>query len=45
MSDDPPRFQFESRAGQFSYTFLISAMLLAYRYLYPEFPGLRTSEF
>lgn len=45
MKDTPPRFGFESRAGQFSYPFLISAMLLAHRYLYPEFPGLRTAEF
>ena len=34
-----------SRAGQFSYRFLISAMLLAHRYLYPEFPRLRTAKF
>ena len=45
MHDGPPRFGFESRAGQFSYPFLISAMLLAHRYLYPEFPGLRAAEF
>lgn len=43
--DAPPRFGFESRAGQFSYPFLISAMLLVHRYLYPEFPELRTTEF
>ena len=45
MNDAPRRFGFESRAGQFSYPILISAMLLAHRYLYPEFPGLRTAEF
>lgn len=45
MNEAPPRFGFESRAGQFSYPFLISAMLLVHRYLYPEFPGLRTAEF
>lgn len=45
MNDKPPRFGFESRAGQFSYPFLISAMLLAHRYLYPVYPELRTAEF
>ena len=45
MKDTSPRFGFESRAGQFSYPLLISAMLLAHRYLYPEFPGLLTAEF
>jgi len=41
----PPRFGFESRAGQFSYPFLISAMLLVHRYVYPGWPELRTAEF
>ena len=45
MRAAPPRFGFESRAGQFSYPLLISAMLLVHRYLYPEYPGLRTAEF
>ena len=45
MNDAPPRFGFEGRAGQLSYPFLVSAMLLAHSYLYPEFPGLRTAEF
>ena len=45
MNDAPQGFGFESRAGQLSYPFLISAMLLAHRYLYPEFPGLRIAEF
>ena len=45
MNNSPPRFGFESRAGQFSYPFLISAMLLAHRYLYPVYPELRSAEF
>ena len=45
MNDAPLRFGFESRAGQFSYPFLISAKLLAHCYLYPKFPRLRTAEF
>lgn len=38
-------FGFESRAGQFTYPFLISFMLLAHRYVYPAHPEWRTAEF
>ena len=38
-------FGFESRAGQFTYPFLISAMLLVHRYVYPAYPEWRTAEF
>lgn len=38
-------FGFESRAGQFTYPFLISAMLLVHRYIYPAYPEWRTAEF
>ena len=38
-------FGFESRAGQFSYPFLISGMLLVHRYVYLDNPGLRSAEF
>ena len=40
-----PAFGFESRAGQFTYPFLISAMLLVHRYVYPAYPEWRTAEF
>ena len=39
-----PAFGFESRAGQFTYPFLISAMLLVHRYVYPAYPEWRTAE-
>jgi len=39
-----PTFGFESRAGQFTYPFLISAMLLVHRYVYPAYPEWRTAE-
>ena len=38
-------FGFESRAGQFTYPFLISGMLLVHRYVYPAYPEWRTAEF
>ena len=38
-------FGFESRAGQFTYPFLISAMLLVHRHVYPAYPEWRTAEF
>ena len=38
-------FGFESRAGQFTYPFLISFLLLAHRYVYPAHPEWRTAEF
>jgi hypothetical protein len=38
-------FGFESRAGQFTYPFLISGMLLVHRYVYPAHPEWRTAEF
>ena len=38
-------FGFESRAGQFTYPFLISGMLLIHRYVYPAYPEWRTAEF
>ena len=38
-------FGFESRAGQFTYPFLISFMLLVHRYVYPAYPEWRTAEF
>jgi hypothetical protein len=37
-------FGFESRAGQFTYPFLISGMLLVHRYVYPAYPEWRTAE-
>ena len=40
-----PAFGFESRAGQFTYPFLISAMLLVQRHVYPAYPEWRTAEF
>ena len=40
-----PSFGFESRAGQFTYPFLISFMLLVHRYVYPDHPDLRSAEF
>ena len=45
MQRPRPVFGFESRAGQFTYPFLISAMLLVHRYVYPSFPEWRTAEF
>ena len=39
-----PAFGFESRAGQFTYPFLISAMLLVHRNVYPAYPEWRTAE-
>jgi len=39
-----PAFGFESRASQFTYPFLISAMLLVHRYVYPAYPEWRTAE-
>ncbi|MEX0502002.1 hypothetical protein AB3X55_00230 [Alphaproteobacteria bacterium LSUCC0719] len=39
-----PTFGFESRTGQFTYPFLISAMLLVHRYVYPAYPEWRTAE-
>ena len=45
MSAARPPFGFESRAGQFSYPFLISGMLLVHRYVYPAYPELRSGEF
>jgi hypothetical protein len=39
-----PAFGFESRAGQFTYPFLISAMLLVHRYVYAEYLEWRTAE-
>ncbi len=45
MSSARPTFGFESRAGQFSYPFLISFMLLVHRYVYPAYPELRIAEF
>ena len=45
MTTARPSFGFESRAGQFSYPFLISGMLLVHRYVYPENPDLRSAEF
>ena len=38
-------FGFESRAGQFTYPFLISFMLLMHRYVYPAYPEWQTAEF
>lgn len=38
-------FGFESRAGQFTYPFLISGMLLIHRYVYPAYPEWRMAEF
>ena len=38
-------FGFASRAGQFTYPFLISGMLLVHRYVYPVHPKWRTAEF
>jgi hypothetical protein len=40
-----PAFGFESRAGQFTYPFLISFMLLIHRYVYPAYPEWRSAEF
>jgi threonine/homoserine/homoserine lactone efflux protein len=40
-----PAFGFESRAGQFTYPFLISFMLLVHRYVYPAYPEWRSAEF
>ena len=37
-------FGFESRAGQFTYPFLISGMLLIHRYVYPAYPEWRMAE-
>ena len=44
MQTPRPAFGFESRAGQFTYPFLISAMLLVHRYVYPAYPEWRTGE-
>ena len=45
MQTPRPTFGFESRAGQFSYPFLISVMLLVHRYVYPAYPDWRSAEF
>ena len=45
MQTQRPAFGFESRAGQFTYPFLISSMLLVHRYVYPAHPEWRTAEF
>ena len=44
MQTPRPAFGFESRAGQFTYPFLISGMLLVHRYVYPAYPEWRTAE-
>ena len=44
MQTPRPTFGFESRAGQFTYPFLISAMLLVHRYVYQAYPEWRTAE-
>jgi len=44
MQTPRPAFGFESRAGQFTYPFLISAMLLVHRHVYPAYPEWRTTE-
>ena len=44
MQTPRPTFGFESRAGQFTYPFLISGMLLVHRYVYPAYPEWRTAE-
>ena len=45
MQTPRPAFGFESRAGQFTYPFLISFMLLVHRYVYPAYPEWQTAEF
>ena len=45
MQTPKPTFGFESRAGQFTYPFLISFMLLIHRYVYPAYPDWRAAEF
>lgn len=45
MQTPRPAFGFESRAGQFTYPFLISFMLLVHRYVYPAYPEWRSAEF
>lgn len=45
MQTPRPAFGFESRAGQFTYPFLISFMLLIHRYVYPAYPEWRSAEF
>ena len=45
MNTARPSFGFEGRAGQLSYPFLISGMLLVHRYVYPAYPDLRSAEF
>lgn len=45
MQTPRPAFGFESRAGQFTYPFLISAMILMHRYVYPDYPEWRSTEF
>lgn len=44
MQTPRPTFGFESRAGQFTYPFLISFMLLVHRYVYAAYPEWRTAE-
>ena len=45
MQTPRPTFGFESRAGQFTYPFLISFMLLVHRYVYPAYPEWRSAQF
>ena len=45
MQTPRPAFGFESRAGQFTYPFLISGMILVHRYVYPAHPEWRSAEF
>ena len=45
MQTPRPALGFESRAGQFTYPFLISFMLLVHRYVYPAYPEWRSAEF
>ena len=45
MQTPRPAFGFESRAGQFTYPFLISGMILVHRYVCPAYPEWRSIEF
>ena len=45
MQTPQPAFGFERRTGQFTYPFLISAMILVHRYIYPAHPEWRSTEF
>lgn len=45
MSASARGFGFQSKAGQFSYPFLLAGMLLVHRYVYTANPDLKDAEF